>query len=58
MPYEIRAECPCCKVTSSGINDIKKVFGFRKLQNGEEIPQSYCRTCRKLHCSPDDKHCQ
>jgi hypothetical protein len=58
MPYEISAECPCCVVTAHSINEIEEVFGFRKLPNGEKIPQSYCRTCRTLRCSPGDKRCQ
>lgn len=58
MSYEIYAECPCCGVTASSINQIKQVFGLRKLPNGEDIPQSYCKTCRGLRCSPGDKKCQ
>ncbi|EIU7559075.1 MULTISPECIES: hemagglutinin [Providencia] len=58
MAYEIYAECPCCEVTADSINEIEEVFGFRIVQNGEKIPQSYCKICRGLRCSPDNKKCQ
>lgn len=58
MPYDMGAKCPCCGVEAGrDINEIEEIFGFRELPNGKKIPQSYCRECRRLHCSPDDKRC-
>lgn len=58
MPYELRAECPCCNVVAQGsIEEIERVFGFRKMEGGITIPQSYCRRCRGAKCSPGDKKC-
>ena len=52
------AKCPCCGVEAGrDINEIEEIFGFRELPNGKKIPQSYCRECRRLHCSPNDKRC-
>jgi len=57
MPYDLGAECPCCgKTAGRDINEIEEKFGFRTV-NGKKIPQSYCRNCRNLHCSPGDKRC-
>lgn len=50
MPYTIRAECPCCQKMANGKNEIDLKFGWRKMDNGEEIPQSYCRACRSANC--------
>jgi hypothetical protein len=55
MPYRIEAECPCCGKKKEGLNDVEKFFGFRKMENGEEIPQSYCRACRSAGCKKNEQ---
>lgn len=50
MPYTIRAECPCCGKVATSKNEIEQLFGWRTMENGEVIPQSYCRDCRSAHC--------
>ena len=45
MPYKIEAACPCCGKTAYGIEEIERLFGWRKPDN-KQIPQSYCRECR------------
>ena len=50
MPYTIRAECPCCRKVATSKNEIERLFGWRTMENGEEIPQSYCRDCRGARC--------
>ncbi|POE40957.1 hypothetical protein BV920_07260 [Pectobacterium odoriferum] len=58
MPFEIEAICPCCQKEARGdLNKIQEIFGFRKVSDGRLIPQSYCRVCRGLRCSPGDKRC-
>ena len=58
MPYEMGAECPCCKVTAGrDVKEIDEIFGFREMSDGRKIPQSYCRKCRSAHCSKSEKHC-
>ncbi|QBP27930.1 hypothetical protein [Klebsiella phage ST258-KPC3phi16.1] len=39
------------------MNKIEEVFGFRTVEGERLIPQSYCRRCRSLKCSPNDKKC-
>ncbi|RNO73772.1 hypothetical protein BL142_00012740 [Klebsiella pneumoniae] len=49
---------PCCSVVAGGdLNKIEEVFGFRTVEGERLIPQSYCRRCRSLKCSPNDKKC-
>lgn len=50
MPYTIFAQCPCCKKEAHSKNEIEEKFGWRTMENGETIPQSYCRECRIAHC--------
>lgn len=51
MPYSLIAECPCCgKEALDDINKIEELFGFRKMDDGRKIPQSYCRVCRSSKC--------
>ena len=58
MAFQIEAVCPCCGVIASGdLNKIEEVFGFRTVERERLIPQSYCRKCRRLRCSPNDKKC-
>ena len=58
MAFQIEAVCPCCGVIASGdLNKIDEVFGFRTVEGERLIPQSYCRKCRRLRCSPNDKNC-
>lgn len=58
MAYQVKAVCPCCKVAASGdLNKIEEIFGFRTVEGERLIPQSYCRTCRGLRCSPSAKKC-
>ncbi|EBA2358618.1 hypothetical protein OL143_000996 [Salmonella enterica] len=58
MAFQIEAVCPCCGVVASGdLNKIEEVFGFRTVEGERLIPQSYCRKCRRLRCSPNDKKC-
>lgn len=58
MAFQIEAICPCCGVVASGdLNKIEEVFGFRTVEGERLIPQSYCRKCRRLRCSPNDKKC-
>lgn len=56
MPYgDNWAECPCCKVKAKGTEEIEEVFGYRNMGDGREIPQSYCRSCRKAGCTATEK---
>lgn len=58
MTYQIEAICPCCKKVASGdLNKIENLFGFRTVNGERLIPQSYCRDCRRLRCSPSNKLC-
>lgn len=50
MPYGKYAECPCCGERAHGQDEIKEKFGDRKMGDGREIPQSYCRACRSARC--------
>ena len=55
MPYSLSsgneyAECPCCGKKANSLNEIESKFGWRTMENGETIPQSYCRDCRSAHC--------
>lgn len=55
MPYSLLAgneyaECPCCGRRAKSLNAIEKEFGWRTMEKGETIPQSYCRACRGAHC--------
>lgn len=55
MPYSLKngyeyAECPCCGKCANSINEITVKFGWRTMDTGETIPQSYCRACRSAHC--------
>ncbi|GFP76386.1 hemagglutinin [Clostridium fungisolvens] len=50
MPYGKYAECPCCNKIAKGEADIEEDFGYRTMNNGKIIPQSYCRECRSAHC--------
>ena len=49
MPYKIEAACPCFGKTAYGIEEIERLFGWRKPDN-KQIPQSYCRECRSAKC--------
>ena len=40
MPYKIEAACPCCGKTAYGIEEIERLFGWRKPDN-KQIPQCY-----------------
>jgi len=50
MPYGEYAQCPCCRKTAYGNDEIERDFGYRNMGNGKVIPQSYCRDCRSAHC--------
>lgn len=50
MPYKINATCPCCNKQANGYDEITEKFGWRTMENGKKIPQSYCRACRKAGC--------
>lgn len=52
MPYGAieYAQCPCCKKVAYGREKIEEKFGYRKLDNGKRIPQSYCHECRSARC--------
>ena len=55
MPYSLSkgseyAECPCCGKLADSLNKIEPKFGWRTMETGETIPQSYCRSCRTAHC--------
>lgn len=59
MPYDEKlsppwCECPCCGVKSEGEENIKRNFGYRKMGNGQIIPQSYCRECRSARCKASE----
>lgn len=59
MTYQVEAVCPCCSVVAGGdLNKIEEVFGFRTVEGERLIPQSYCRRCRSLKCSPNDKNAE
>ena len=58
MPYNLNVKCPCCdKTVNNDLNKIEELFGFRTMENGNKIPQSYCKVCRSKKCSPADKRC-
>lgn len=44
------AKCPCCKITAIGKDEIERVFGYRNMGDGRNIPQSYCKECRSARC--------
>ena len=52
MPYgkDDYAQCPCCGKTAISKEEIKKLFGYRRINLFKTIPQSYCRACRSAHC--------
>lgn len=50
MPYGEYAECPCCKKVAKSKQEIEIKFGYRRMENGKIIPQSYCRECRSARC--------
>jgi len=55
MPHSEYAQCPCCGVEAEGdYNTIDGVFGWRNVNNGRRIPQSYCHDCRSARCSADE----
>jgi hypothetical protein len=59
MPSTLSAQCPCCGKTANGdLKEIESLFGFRNMENGKTIAQSYCRVCRSKHCSPGNKKCE
>lgn len=41
------AVCPHCPSEAYGRSAIRSIFGYRMMANGEIIPQSWCRSCRK-----------
>lgn len=58
MPYNLTkgaeyAECPCCGKHADTQSNIEKEFGWRTMENGETIPQSYCRACRSARCEAE-----
>lgn len=58
MSSVLLAKCPCCGVSTTGdLNEIENVFGFRNMNNGKKICQSYCRNCRSKHCRVGFKCC-
>ena len=58
MPSTLNAKCPCCGKTANGdLNEIEKYFGFRNMENGKKIAQSYCKNCRSKNCSPSRLCC-
>ncbi len=55
MPYSLIsgkefAECPCCTKRADDLDKIEELFGFRNMDDGRRIPQSYCRDCRAAKC--------
>lgn len=46
MPYGEYAECPNSGRIAYGSKEIKNLFGYRKMEDGRIIPQSWCRNCR------------
>lgn len=58
MPSTLQAKCPCCNKTAKGdINKIEEIFGFRNMDSGKRIAQSYCRVCRRKKCGSGQKNC-
>jgi len=56
MPYNLNAKCPYCgKTVNNDLNKIEELFGFRTMENGKKIPQSYYKVCRSKKCSKTDK---
>jgi len=39
-------KCPKCRTKSKGYAKVKKIFGFRIMNNCKFV-QSWCRKCRK-----------
>ena len=37
MPYEIWCSCPKCGLRAEGLDEIKKLFGFRKINDKRPI---------------------
>lgn len=55
MPYDLSkgaeyAICPCCGKRANLRDEIQSKFGWRTMQSGETIPQSYCYSCRTAQC--------
>lgn len=51
MPYDkTSATCPCCGKKANNLDEIEIKFGWRTMESGKTIPQSYCRACRSAHC--------
>ena len=46
MPYGDYAECPNCGKVAYGKVGIEEEFGYRNMETGKTIPQSWCRDCR------------
>jgi hypothetical protein len=46
MPYKIEAKCENCGQTAEGIDELKELFGLRKVSERKTIPQAWCRKCR------------
>ena len=60
MPYNLTsgkefAQCPCCGKKAVSLNEIEPLFGWRTMESGDTIPQSYCRECRSAHCEKGNK---
>jgi hypothetical protein len=50
MPYKIFAQCPCCRKEAHNLDELEEKFGTRIMDEGNKIPQSYCRKCRGAKC--------
>ena len=48
-------KCPRCNIIALNEDDIRSIFGTRKAKSGNEIPQSYCKECRKKNKKPTNK---
>ena len=49
----IEAVCPVCGTRTTGIDEIRSIFGFRNT-HGVRRPQSWCRKCRTSHSREAD----
>lgn len=55
MPHGEFAKCPCndrgCTTPiAHGREEIERLFGYRTMDDGKVIPQSFCRACRSARC--------
>ena len=50
-------ECPQCHVRAEGLDELERIFGLRKMHQGEKTmhPQSNCKKCRARYAKKTDE---